>query len=516
MELASPPKAGSSPTLPLFQSMQTQQIAAVDLGSNSFHMVVAEIRANELIILDRLREMVRLGEGLTADLDLTPEVQKRALVCLERFGQRLRGIPTANVRAVGTNTLRAARNAENWLDHANRLLGHPIEIISGIEEARLIYQGVATDLPADGARRLVIDIGGGSTEYIIGVDQTPLQKESLRMGCVSMSMRHFPEGKLTSKRFRKAVVMAEQELEPFQHLYRRDQWASAVGASGTLKATQKLLVHRGWSDKGITAAGLDRLIESMLAAGRLHREGFPELNPDRYPSFAGGVAVIKASFKALEIDRLIVAEGALREGLLQDLLGRINHEDVRDRTVQALAFRYHIEMEHARLIRNSALSMLDAIPLPRGLERERAEQWLSWAALLHDIGRDIAHSGHHKHGAYILENADLPGFSRSEQRILAILVRSHRRKFPSRLFRELPSPLDEAIQWLAVLLRLAVLIHRSRALVTTPQLSVSIRDNLIRLRFPQGWLENHPLTVADLEQEAVYLEPAGLGLIFEG
>jgi len=427
----------ASPT-PLNTRQPPKQIAAVDLGSNSFHMIVAEIRADELVVLDRLREMIRLGSGLTAEGMLTDEIQQRAIECLERFGQRLRHLPHSNVRVVGTNTLRAAKNSAPLLVRAMEALGHPIEIISGIEEARLIYQGVSLSLPSDGRRRMVMDIGGGSTEYIIGVDRTPLQKESLRMGCVSMSMAHFSDGKITAKRFKKAVLCAERELEPFQHLYRSQQWASAIGASGTLKATQKILQSRGLSRRGITREGLNKLLEQVLAAGRMSQTHFPDLNPERYPSFVGGLSIIKATFDILEIEQMDVSEGALREGLLQDLLGRINHEDVRDRTVHALAFRYHVEMEHARQIQGTARELFAQINLPSEMEREVAAQWLDWASILHDIGRDIAHSGYHKHGAYILDNADLPGFSRPDQQILALLVRSHRRKFHVRLFKDLP------------------------------------------------------------------------------
>lgn len=494
--------------------LRPKQIAAVDLGSNSFHMIVAEIRADELVVLDRLREMVRLGSGLTSEGLLTETIQDRALECLERFGQRLKHLPHSNVRIVGTNTLRAARNSGPLLERAMASLGHPIEIISGIEEARLIYQGVSLNLPTDGRRRMVMDIGGGSTEYIIGVDRTPLQKESLRMGCVSMSMTHFAEGKITPKRFKKAVISAEQELEPFQHLYRRQQWSTAIGASGTLKATQKLLQSRGLCRKGISREGLDRLVDQVIAAGRLTPALFPDLNPERYPTFAGGLAIIKATFDILEIEQMDISEGALREGLLQDLLGRINHEDVRDRTVHALAFRYHVEMEHARLIRATARDLLAQINLPSDMEREVAAQWLDWAAILHDIGRDIAHSGYHKHGAYILENADLPGFSLPDQKIIALLVRAHRRKFPERLFKELPPHLNEGLRQLALLLRIATLIHRSRSLVVTPRIRIRIQQGGITVAFPAGWLEEHPLTVADLEQEVQFLSLVNIELMY--
>ncbi|MBM3203907.1 Ppx/GppA family phosphatase, partial [Candidatus Woesearchaeota archaeon] len=269
-------------------------VAAVDLGSNSFHMIVAEFRSGELIIVDKLREMIRLGAGLTPQRHLSPEAQNRALACLARFGERLRDFPTGTVRAVGTNTLRTARNGPQFLVLAERALGHPIEIISGIEEARLIYMGVSRSYAVDGKRRLVMDIGGGSTEYIIGVDHEPRHKESLSMGCVSMSMAHFGDGKISAKRFRKAVLAAEQELEPFQLAFQRGNWDEAVGASGTIRAVRKILTGRKWCREGINRESLDRLVESVLTAGIIDRQNFPDLNPERYPSFVGGLAVLHA------------------------------------------------------------------------------------------------------------------------------------------------------------------------------------------------------------------------------
>lgn len=490
------------------------QVAAVDLGSNSFHMIVAELRATEIVVVDRLREMVRLGAGLTPERDLTPEIQQRALECIERFGQRLRTLTPGSVRAVGTNTLRAARNAGPWLARAERALGHPIEIIAGIEEARLIYQGVSESLPSDGQRQLVMDIGGGSTEYIIGVDRTPLQKESLHMGCVSMSLAHFADGKVTAKRFKRAVITAERELEPFQHLFHSRNWVRAIGASGTLRTTQKLLMSRGWSRDGITAESLKQLVEAVIDAGRLSKSSFPDLDPERYPSFIGGLAIIYATFLALDIKRMQVSDGALREGLLQDLLGRINHEDIRERTVIALAARYHIEQDHALRIQKTMGGLLEQVAFPKSLDQETATQWLNWAIHLHEIGRDIAHSGYHKHGAYIVANADLPGFSNQDQLLLATLVRCHRRKFPVKILKDLPPPWDDFVKWMVVLLRLAILLHRSRAQTDSPPVRLSISNIQLDLRFPSGWLTEHPLTVADLEQEAAYLATADVGLSF--
>lgn len=490
------------------------QVAAVDLGSNSFHMIVAELRANELVIVDRLREMVRLGAGLTPQRSLNQEVQLRALACLERFGQRLRGLPHSCVRAVGTNTLREARNSGPFLAMAERALGHPIEIIAGIEEARLIYQGVAKSLAPDGKRRLVMDIGGGSTEYIIGVDKVPRDKESLRMGCVSMSLEHFPDGKVTAKRFKKAVIAAQRELEPFEHLFRRERWDEAVGASGTLRAVNKLIVGRGWSKGGISLAGLNQLTEALLAAGKIDKLSFPDVDPDRYLSLGGGLAIIQATFKSLGVQHMQVSDGALREGLLYDLLGRIHHDDIRSRTVAALAQRYHVDQDQVQRIRATLGRFLAQLPFAGAIDRETAEQWLEWAAALHEIGLDIAHSGYHKHGAYVLENADLPGFSKQDQLLLAALVRAHRRKFPLKLLKDLTPPWNEAAPSLALLLRLAFVLNRSRDAAELPDIRIGLSEARVDLKFPPQWLEQHPLTVADLEQEAAYLGAVEIELVF--
>lgn len=486
------------------------QMAAVDLGSNSFHMVVAELRAAELIIIDRIREIVMLGAGLNPDRTLTVEAQQRALACLERFGQRIRDLPRSNVRAVGTNTLRTAQGAGPFLLAAEQALGHPIEIISGIEEARLIYQGVAQNLPSDGKRRMVMDIGGGSTEFIIGVNDQPLQKESLRMGCVSMGLAHFADGKITSKRFKKAMIAAQQELEPFEHLFVRSQWDQAVGASGTIRAVRKLLEARGWSKDGISQTGLAQLVEALLAAGKVDRLSFPDLNPKRQLSFPGGLAILHASFKTLGITHMQVSDRALREGLLFDLLGRMNREDIRGRTVAALAQRYHVDLEQAGRVRETLGKLLAQLPPVKGIDRQSAAQWLDWAATLHTIGLDIAHSGYHKHSAYILENADLPGFSRQDQLLLAALVRAHRRKFNGKAFRDLSPPWNTAAIPLALLLRLATLLHRSHQSIHLPELRLMQSDDRLELRFPPGWLDAHPLTLADLEQEANYLSAEGI------
>lgn len=491
-----------------------ETVAAIDLGSNSFHMVVAHLRKGELIVVDKLREMVRLAAGLTPSRNLSVEAQQKAIDCLQRFGQRLKDMPPGSVRAVGTNTLRVARNSNQFLQMAEAALGHPIEVIAGIEEARLIYQGVAGSLATDGKRRLVMDIGGGSTEYIIGIDKTPLRKESLHMGCVSMSIGQFPEGKITPKRFKKALIAAQIELEPMVESFGKGQWDEAVGASGTMKTVEKLLLASGWSKDGITVEGLNKLIEALLSAGHWDKVQLPELSPERKPILPGGIAILAATFKSLGISHMRVAEGALREGLLHDLLGRINHEDIRERTVTAMATRYHVDQEHASRIKATARKLLSQVNLKRNPKYADPEQWLDWAADLHEIGLDIAHSGYHKHSAYIIENADLPGFSRQDQGILALLVRAHRRKFPVKCFKELNATQCQMTKALALILRLAVLLNRSRHSVPPPLTALSLTDTNIDLRFPADWLNDHPLTEADLAQETDYLHAVGIRLTY--
>lgn len=492
-----------------------QSVAAVDLGSNSFHMLIANLRDGQLSTQDRIREMVRLGAGLTKSGRLTDTAQERALACLERFGQRVKNLPPGSVRAVGTKTLRTTSDAETFLAKAEQALGHPIEIISGIEEARLIYLGVAHSLAFDDRQRLVMDIGGGSTEYILGKGMLSHYKESLDMGCVSMTNRFFPDGKVSAKAFNRAVLAAQQELEPFALQLQQNRWQEAIGASGTLRAVQKIVLSSGWSNHGITPSALKKLADAVINAGHVDKLRLTELNPERAPVFPGGLAILYATFQMLGMERMIVSDGALREGLIYDLLGRFRHEDVRAQSVAVLAKRFHADEPHATRVSATLRRFLSQLQLdgaPAHLSEDDTLQWLEWAAQLHEIGLDIAHHQHHKHGAYIVENADMPGFSQQDQKLLAALVQAHRRKFPSKLFKELAAPWNRHAPTLAWLLRLAVLLHRGRLADALPPVRLKLNGEGALLEFPPDWLPQHPLTVADLAQEAAYLKEAGIKL----
>jgi exopolyphosphatase/guanosine-5'-triphosphate,3'-diphosphate pyrophosphatase len=492
-----------------------QTLAAVDLGSNSFHLLVARLRGTDLHILDRLREPVRLGAGLDAGNRLRPDAIDAALTCLERFGQRVRDVPQGSVRAVGTNTLRVARNGPQFIARAEAALGHPIEVIAGVEEARLIHLGVAHSLAEGAGRRLVVDIGGGSTELIVGEGRAPVLLESLHMGCVSLTGRYFPDGRVSRKALRRAALAARQQLEPVEMAIRRSGFAEAVGASGTIRAIAAVLHTQGLGDgASITSKGLRALIERVGEAddtAGLLRLGF---HPDRAPVLPGGLAVLDAVFDALRLERMSVASGALREGLLLDLVGRLHatDADVRAASIAAFRGRFRVESAQAARVRATALDLLAQAAPGWQLQDGRIQALLGWAAELTEVGLVVAHTQYHKHGAYILEHADLAGFSREEQRVLAALVRAHRRKFPVEVFDGLRLPWDRWALRAAVLLRLAVLLHRSRDEAPLPELRCTAHGKRIELVFPAGWLDEHPLTVADLEEEAAFLRAAAIQL----
>jgi len=489
-------------------------VAAVDLGSNSFHMVVARIDNDQLVMVDRLRESVRLGEGLNKDKSLNRKVGERALDCLSRFGQRLRGLPATSVRAVGTNTMRQIADGGEFLRSAEKALGHSIEIIAGAEEARLVYLGVAHGLAAGEDTRLVIDIGGGSTELILGQGMQPGRRDSLYMGCVSMSKLMFSDGRITEDAMSSAMLRAALEIRPVKQTYNADKWQTAVGSSGTIRAIRSVVVTNGWSDEGITAASLKKLRKKLIAAGHIDDIELEGLSDERRPVFAGGVAVLSALFDALGIERLQVSDLALREGLLYELVGYIQHQDVRGRTVDSLCQRFGTDEDQAQRVEVTATALLAQVARDWDLSNNDNALMLSWACRLHEIGLSLSHSGFHKHGAYILANADLPGFSRRQQARLSALVRNHRRKLANSVFKELPKNLAESTLRLCILLRLAVLMHRGRSRDHKPMLYLDVSERKIRVTFPDNWLADHPLTRMELEREAEYLSSAGYKLKF--
>ena len=492
--------------------MPTLSLAAVDLGSNSFHMVVARQHEGELRLIDRVRERVQLAAGLDGEQNLTEEAQERALACLTRMGERLRDLQPQRVRAVGTNTLRKARNSRSFLQRAEEALGQPIEIIGGHEEARLIYLGVAHGAADDDGRRLVIDIGGGSTECILGERFDVLEADSLHMGCVSWSLRYFPQGELKRKHMRAAELAARLELVSLERRFRSLGWDTVLGASGTIRAVSGVLAANGWTEGEITPAGLRSLRKAILSAERLETLSLPGLKPERAPVIPGGLAILRAAFESLGIKRMDVSRKALREGVLHDLQGRERHEDVRDSTIRRFVQRYDVDLEQALRVERTALYLLQRAAKGWGLSDPADARLLRWVSRLHEIGMAINYTAYQKHGAYLLQNSHMPGFSRNERQRMAALVRFQRRKTAGSVLTEFPSLAQRRYLRLATLLRLAGLLNRARRARPLPYFGVVAEKESITLRFEADWLEEHPLTRADLELETQNLAEVGITL----
>jgi len=454
------------------------------------------VENDQLYMLDSLREPVRLAAGLTGDKRLTKEAQQRALACLQRFGERLRGLPPNAVRAVGTNSLRVAKNAAEFLHQAEAALGFPIEVIAGREEARLIYLGVAQGLPQADTRRMVMDIGGGSTEFIIGRGLEPLRLESLYMGCVSYTQRFFPDGRITKGNLKQAELAARNELQTIVSEFSDGHWDSALGSSGTARVLCDILEQNGLSESGITREGLEQLRTLLLKAGDAEKLGVAGLKPDRVPVLAGGFSIMYAAFCELGVAHMQPALGALREGVLYDLLGRFHDRDMRNVTVQQFMRRYHVDARQASRV--AQLGYQIALQLIGGEPSEDTLRMLGWAASLHEIGISVAHNGYHKHTAYILANADMPGFSRKEQLRLSLLALAHRGGL-EKMQGQLGSRENLA---LVMALRLAALFYRNRSDAALPVMKAAFSGGKFQLELARGWLAQNPLTDTALQEEA--------------
>jgi len=487
-------------------------LAAVDLGSNSFHMIVGELRHGQLVIIDRLKETVRLSEGLEESGELTAAAQGRALECLSRFGERLRHMHASNVRAAGTSTFRRARNSHLFCKAAEEALGQPLEIISGLEEARLIYAGVTHSTPPHDGARLVLDIGGGSTELILGQSDEPRALESLHMGCVVMTERYFRDGKISRSAFDEARLAVRLKLRPVKAFFRDTPDIEVIGTSGTIRATESVARELGIAEAALTRNAVEELIERVCQFDVVESVSLPGLAERRAQVWPGGLAILVELLAVLRIDHLQTSDGALREGLLYDSLGRLQHEDARERSVQALGPRYNVDHEQAQRVAKTADGLLQQCAVDWDLTSPLAKRMLKWSALLHEIGLDISHDGFQRHGAYIAANADLPGFPRAEQQFLAFLIASQRRHIDEDLRKLLLAKWRGKALRLSIILRLAVLLNRSRSQSSLPDIDLDATEYGLTLCFPNGWLQRNPLTRADLEREKGYLANTGLAL----
>jgi exopolyphosphatase / guanosine-5'-triphosphate,3'-diphosphate pyrophosphatase len=487
--------------------MSYPEIAAVDLGSNSFRLQLARVVGDDLLFHDSLRESVRLGAGLNEKRELSNDAQLRAINCLKKFGERLRGMPTGAVRAVATNTFRIAKNSASFIKEAESALGFPIEVIAGIEEARMIFIGVSHSLPMSQQKRLVIDIGGGSTEFIIGKGYEPSKLESLYMGCVSYSLRFFPDGKLSKEAFDSAELAAASEIEQIADQFNSSHWQEGIGSSGTAKALGEILRLNQFSDGDITKEGLEKLKKSLIKIGHTKSINLEGLSEDRAQVIPGGLSIMLSAFNALGISVLKPSSSALREGVLYELLGRLHQKDSRDTTVETFTRRYLVDQTRSKRIEGLSLNLFNQIQNHLSIPEEMAKHYLIWASQLHEIGISIAHAGYHRHSAYIVEHADMPGFSKAEQSTLALIIRAHRRS----LTKVVSQDNRPDILSLIVIFRIAVLLGKNRSANQLPKIELNVLNtHQFRLKIQTTWLEKNPLTQTQLQEEIALLKSAGI------
>ncbi|MCB1616547.1 MAG: Ppx/GppA family phosphatase [Pseudomonadales bacterium] len=481
--------------------------AALDLGSNSFHLLVAGFASGQLRIIDRYKENVRLAQGLKSDGRLSRKSMETALASLHKFSERLRTTPQQHIRVVGTNTLRAAKNADLFLERAEAVLGLPINIISGLEEARLIYLGVAKDFSPNMGERLVVDIGGGSTELVLGKDQ-PIKLESLYMGCVSFTRQYFPDGKISARRYQSALIAARLETEASTKHFHARHWQEAVGSSGTIRAIENVIFEMGLcKEHVITLDGLKALAGRVVEFEDCEKLNLPGLDPERREVFPGGLAVLHGVFLELGIKQMHVSAYAIREGIVYDLAGRFHHKDKREETVTHFMTQYRVDHEQVDRMQAFALKLLAQVEQKLETTPDQSKSLLKWAIALHEIGLSVAHSAYHKHSAYLLLHSDMPGFSRQEQKLLSFLVLNHRRKL---------KPMKETYgfepDWrLVILLRLAFLFNRCRSSAGLPdKIAIAFKNGRVDLCLNRNWVEQHPLTEEALHAERQYLDGVGL------
>ena len=478
-------------------------LAAIDMGSNSFHLAIARVDHGEVKKVASMSEKVQLAAGLDENKNLTEAAQQRGLACLSRFVGRLCSVQPNRLRIVATNALRQAKNGHEFIQKAAEILPKHIEIIAGREEARLIYLGVSHTMVNSG-RRLVIDIGGGSTELIIGEEFEPIHTESLQMGCVAFTKAFFVDGEINQKSFDKAVVAARKELSGIANTYKEAGWDTVVGSSGSIKACRQITVNMGWSNEKeeLTRDGLDKLKEKLLKYKHVAEMEFDGLKEDRRAVLPAGIAILYAIFDVLELDKLVYSDGALREGVMYDLLGRFQHEDIRDRSVQALMGRYNSDPKQAERVVNMAQHLFDGVADSLKLTTEDSDL-LRRAAYLHEIGLAISHAGYHRHGAYLLQHSDIAGFSQIDQNHLSHLVAHHRRKLRSDARVDVMKVGGNKLVYLCLLLRLAVLLNHSRSDQMLPAIELTVGNAQQWQLSVSGNAAQWPLLVADLHDEQV-------------
>ena len=485
--------------------MTQDLLATVDLGSNSFRLLIGKIHSDGTIFpIDQIKETVRLASGLDANNNLTKASQMFALEVLSRFSERLSNFKKSEVRVVATSTLRVANNAADFITIANKALGFPIEVISGKEEARLVYLGAMHSLAFTDEKRLVIDIGGGSTEFIIGRGYNPEIMESVTMGCVSYTGRYFANGILNESNFNNAILAARSKIQSMEHLFAKQDWQLAVGTSGTAKTIYDMCVENGLSDE-ITYEGMQALKRMLIKTKSIKQIQISGVKEDRKAVIPGGLSIMLAIFEELAISGMTIADGALREGVMYDLMGRKSDSDLREVTVVDLKKRYDLDIKQSNRVANFAIFLQNSIVSVEKPNHER-RKLLLWACELYEIGLSISHNDYHKHGAYILQNSDLAGFSKPEQTIIAELVRSHRGSV-AKVYDKLCKMFNDKIKYRSLFalisFRLAVIFNRSRKDINWSEIIQVEKAHKTGydLVVSNEWLINNPLTLFSLNEE---------------
>ncbi|MFV0574277.1 MAG: guanosine-5'-triphosphate,3'-diphosphate diphosphatase [Vibrio sp.] len=472
--------------------------AAIDLGSNSFHMLVVRHIDGSIQTMAKIKRKVRLANGLDQNNFLSQEAMQRGWDCLGLFAERLQDIPAGNVRIVGTAALRSAKNVDVFIQKANEILGHPIEIISGEEEAATIYKGVAHTSGGLG-NRLVVDIGGASTELIIGEEFDAKALVSLSMGCVTWLDNYFHDRQLTQSNFDNAIIAAKEILQPILKRYTDLGWDVCVGASGTVQALQEIMLAQGM-DEVITLAKLKRLQKQAMMASHLEELEIEGLTLERALVFPSGLSILIAIFESLEIQAMTLAGGALREGLAYEMIGEMRQSDIRQRTISSVQQRHQVDSLYGAQVATVALELLKQCGNTDWVPESQAEFLLRSAAELHEIGLSIDFKKGGEHGAYLLKNLDLPGFTRAQKHCLAEMVRRYREQLTS--LPEQHALSGQSSKRLLRLLRLAVLLTHRRSTNLQPEFSLSADGDKLILEMNSEWLTNNPLTQAELEIEA--------------
>ncbi|MCL4116715.1 UNVERIFIED_CONTAM: hypothetical protein GTU68_035392 [Idotea baltica] len=468
-------------------------------------MVIAKIDHGEVRIVESFGEKIQLAAGMNEQRNLTDDTMERGLSCLKGFAQYTKNLPKNSLRIVGTNALREARNCTVFLQKAEEILGHSIEIISGREEARLIYLGVSHTIPSPQEKRLVIDIGGGSTEFIIGKNFEPLLRESLHMGCVSFTQQFFHNKKISQQNYKNAYTAACLELLNIEQSLLKLNWKHAIGSSGTIKAIASTIHSANLGQGEINLEGIAWLKQEIFKTEDIKDLTFSGIKANRVSILPAGLAILEAIIDTCQITQITFSEGALREGLLYDLVGRNKQEDIRERTLNALMTRYHIDKKQASRVEVKALEALEQVSESWNLQETWHKEALSWAARTHEIGLDIAHYQYQKHSAYLIEHSDLAGFSKRDQQILAFLVRSHRRNIPNDKLISFGKTGIHLLR-LCILLRLAILFYHIRSTTNIPKVRIVAKENTFTCYFPDQWLDNNPLTKADFQRESNWLK----------